>query len=184
MSDGPPAGRPRLVRSPRAADITRTRARVLASLRRSLDARGLIEADVPVLLPSAGQEAHLHPPRVSVRDLGDRWFLQTSPELCLKRLVCAGLPSVYSLGPAFRGGREEISLQHQPEFTMLEWYRPGRLIDDLVGDVLEWATAAATALGVPAPEPVRVMTLRQACSSWGGVGIDPLLVYDPLLMPY
>ncbi len=168
----------RLVRHPEAARLVAQRARALAALRAWLDARGLQEADVPPLAPHAGQEGHLRPLRVEAAGLPGPLFLQTSPELALKRLVCAGARRVYALGPAFRGGREELSRLHQPQFTLLEWYRPGERVEDLIDDVLGLVGAAAGALGVAAPASPRVLTLRQACADLAGVDLDPLLDGD------
>jgi len=167
--------RPRLVRHPHAAALVARRAKLLEALRTWLDTRGFLEADVPPLAPHAGQEPHLRPPRASVDGLPGPLFLQTSPELALKRLVCAGVPRVYALGFAFRGGRDELSTQHQPQFTMLEWYRPGTRVEELVEDVSGLVAAAAASLGVAAPAPLRVLTLREAFAELAGVDLSPLL---------
>src|SRR5882672_7586171 len=98
----------RLVRHPDAARLVQQRARLLAALRGWLDARDFLEADVPPLAPHAGQEPHLRPPQVQLEGLTPL-YLQTSPELALKRLLCAGVPRLYALGFAFRGGRDELS---------------------------------------------------------------------------
>jgi elongation factor P--(R)-beta-lysine ligase len=172
---GPRAPHLRLVRHPRAAELTAQRGRLLAALRAHLDARGFVEADVPALQPHAGQEAHLHPPAVVLDGLLGPLWLQTSPELCLKRLVCAGVPRVYALGPAYRGGREEVSRLHQPQFCMLEWYRPGTRVDELVDDVRALCGAAAAALGVTAPDAGRVLTVAEAFREFAGLPLAPLL---------
>jgi lysyl-tRNA synthetase class 2 len=167
-----------LRRHPDAATLVPLRARLLAALRAWLDARGFVEADVPVLLPHAGQESHLHAPALALPGLPGRLWLQTSPELCLKRLVCAGVPRVYALGPAFRAGREELSTLHQPQFSMLEWYRPGDSLDALVADVQGLAAAAAEALDVAPPPAGRVLALREAFTEFVGCPLDPLLDGD------
>jgi lysyl-tRNA synthetase class 2 len=115
---------------------------------------------------------------VTLEGLPGPLFLQTSPELALKRLVCAGVPRVYALGFAFRGGRDELSTQHQPQFTMLEWYRPGTRVEELVEDVAGLVGAAAAALGVPAPAAPRVLTLREAFAEFAGLDLEPLLDGD------
>jgi elongation factor P--(R)-beta-lysine ligase len=165
----------RLVRHPRAAELVARRAALLAALRAHLDGRGLLEADVPALLPHAGQEAHLQPPAVTLAGLPGPLWLQTSPELCLKRLLCAGVPAVYALGAAYRAGREELSRRHQPQFCMLEWYRPGVDIADLVADVRALGAAAAAALGVAAPPAGRVVSVTRALEEFAGVELDALL---------
>ncbi len=152
-----------------AAQRVSQRAALLASLRAALEDAGLVEAVVPVLLPFAGQEPHLQPPLVELDGLPGKLWLQTSPELPLKRLLCAGVPAVYSLGPAFRGGREELSGHHQPEFTMLEWYHPGDTLLALEQDCLTLGTAAAEALRVRAPERGASLSISEACERWAGL---------------
>jgi len=168
----------RLQRHPEAARLVALRARALAGVRAWAAAEGLLEADVPPLAPHAGQEAHLRPPRVALDGLPGPLFLQTSPELALKRLLCAGVPRVYALGPAFRGGRDELTPLHQPQFTLLEWYRPGSSPDELVADVRGLVAAVAGALGVPAPATQRTLTLREACAEFAGLDLSPLLDGD------
>lgn len=168
----------RLVRHPDAARLVEQRARLLAGLRGWLDARGFLEADVPPLAPHAGQEPHLRPPRVQLEGSATPLYLQTSPELALKRLVCAGVPRIYALGFAFRGGRDELSTLHQPQFTMLEWYRPGTRVEELVADVVGLVAAAAEALRVPAPQGSRVLTVREAFAELAGLDLQPLLDGD------
>ena len=167
-----------LRRHPDAAALVERRARLLAALRAWLAGRGLLEADVPALLPHAGQEPHLRPPRVEVEGLPGPLWLQTSPELALKRLVAAGVSRVYALGPAWRGGPEELSRLHQPQFTLLEWYRPGDSVEALVEDVLGLGVAAAAALGVTPPGPPRVLSLTEAFRELAGVPLEPLLGGD------
>ncbi len=166
------------MRHPRAAELVAQRARLFAGLRAHLDGRGFVEADVPALQPHAGQEAYLHPPLVSLTGLPGPLWLATSPELCLKRLVCAGVARVYALGPAYRGGREEISRLHQPQFCMLEWYRPGLRLADLADDVAALSAAAASALGVPAPQAGRWMSVREAFAEFAGLSLDAVLAED------
>lgn len=160
-----------------APALLRRRAALRAGLRRLLDERGLVEVAAPTLLPHAGQEPSLHPPRVSVEGLGELW-LQTSPELPLKRLLAAGCPALYSLGPAYRGGVEELSPHHQPEFELLEWYRPGASVDDLIADVRALGRAGAAALGVAAPDEGRELGVREACWRFAGVDARPLFDGD------
>jgi len=167
-----------LRRHPQAAALVARRAKLLAALRAWLAGCGLLEADVPALLPVAGQEAHLHPPSAEVDGLPGPLWLQTSPELTLKRLLCAGVPRLYALGAAYRGGREELSRLHQPQFTLLEWYRPGDSIRDLVDDVRGLGAAAAAALGVATPADGRELSLSEAFRELAGVPLEPLLAGD------
>jgi lysyl-tRNA synthetase class 2 len=94
-------------------------------------------------------EEHLHAVAV-----GEQW-LHTSPEFALKRVLAAGLPRIYSLGPCFR--EEEVGPLHTREFTMLEWYRAGvgyREIMDEVESLLRHLAQIA-GLGIPPVERVR-----------------------------
>jgi len=174
MPEGPLVVR----RHPDAAALVARRARLLAALRAWLDARELLEADVPALLPYAGQEAHLRPPRAEIDGLAGPLWLQTSPELALKRLVGAGAHRVYALGAAYRGGPEELSRLHQPQFTLLEWYRPGNSAGDLIEDVQGLGAAAAAALGVAPPAASRILSLSEACRELAGLSLEPLLAGD------
>ncbi|MCQ8279042.1 EF-P lysine aminoacylase EpmA [Acetobacteraceae bacterium KSS8] len=104
----------------------RRRGLMLRGVRAFFEARGYMEAETPFLVPSPGEEVHLRPFR-SVLEHPDgateTLWLHTSPEFAMKRIVAAtGLP-VFQLARVWRNG--ENSALHAPEFTMLEWYRPG-----------------------------------------------------------
>lgn len=124
------------------------RARVLRLVRDFFDGRGFTEVQTPVLCREAVIDRHLDPIPVAMRLPGtelETWFLQTSPEQSMKRLLASGLSSIYQIGPVFRDG--ELGRYHNPEFTMLEWYEIGagyeagqRLLCDLVELILGVAT--------------------------------------------
>lgn len=164
-----------LRRHPDAARLVRERSRLVSALRLRLESWGLVEAHVPPWQPAAGPEPHLSAPRVELPGLPGALWLQTSPELLLKRLACAGLSRVFALGPAFRGGRAELSAAHQPAFSMLEWYRPGEQLAALEQDLLALVAAAAGALGVEPPPPGPSLSVAEALQEFGGVDAEPLL---------
>ena len=95
------------------------RSRIVASIRRQLDADGFVEVETPVLQPRYGG-AFAHPFVTHHNELDADFYLRIATELYLKRLIVGGLERVYELGKDFRN--EGVSYKHQPEFTMLEWY--------------------------------------------------------------
>ena len=95
------------------------RSRMIARVRRFLDERGYIEVETPMMQPVAGG-AVARPFVTHHNALGIELFLRIAPELYLKRLVVGGLERVYEINRNFRN--EGISVQHNPEFTMLEFY--------------------------------------------------------------
>ncbi len=93
------------------------RARVLEGIRAFFVGRGFLEVETPHRLPANAPEPHID--AVS----SGPWYLHTSPELCMKRLLAAGYGRVFQLCRCFR--TEERGSRHLPEFTLLEWYRAG-----------------------------------------------------------
>ena len=96
----------------------RARAELLAEIRAFFAERDVIEVQTPTLGRTSVTEPQIESLRTSAGD-----FLQTSPEHYMKRLLAAGAPSIYQLGPVYRAG--EFGRLHLEEFTMLEWYRLG-----------------------------------------------------------
>ncbi len=102
------------------------RAALLRFVRRWFFDRGFLEVDTPVRHPVIIPERHIVP-----LSSGD-WYLQASPELCMKRLLAAGCSKIFQICPCFRAG--ERGRLHHEEFTMLEWYRTGADYQDLMDD--------------------------------------------------
>lgn len=102
-------------------DNLRRRAALLADIRRFFSEREVLEVEVPVLSRRATSDPHIE--SISADCSGEPAFLATSPEFGLKRLLAGGFGDCYYLGKAFRNG--EAGGRHNPEFTMLEWYRHG-----------------------------------------------------------
>jgi lysyl-tRNA synthetase class 2 len=114
-------------------DSLRLRARLLECVREHFAATGALEVETPVLVLSGVTDVHLESLEVRRADGSRAGFLQTSPEYSMKRLLCAGAPDVYQVARVFREG--ERGRRHNPEFTMVEWYRLGIDHHALMGDV-------------------------------------------------
>ncbi|NNE01232.1 MAG: EF-P lysine aminoacylase GenX, partial [Pirellulaceae bacterium] len=124
------------------------RAALLRELRAFFDARQFVEVQPPCLSRDCVVDPYIDPLQIQsdqfnlpAHRLPDRFFLQTSPESAMKRMLAAGSPSIYSLGPVFRAG--ELGAMHNVEFTMLEWYDVGAdmksavaLLGDLAAQIL------------------------------------------------
>ncbi|HTM19095.1 MAG TPA: amino acid--tRNA ligase-related protein, partial [Kofleriaceae bacterium] len=115
------------------------RARMVAALRRFFAERDFLEIEAPVRVRAPALELHLD----SV-PAGEGWWLITSPEFQMKRLLADGLPRIFSLGKCFRAG--EQGRHHEVESTMLEWYRAGAGLDAILADTEELVGAAVEAV--------------------------------------
>jgi len=99
---------------------------MLQALRLFFVSAGYLEVETPARIPAPAPEAHIDAP-----PSGD-WFLQTSPELCMKRLLAAGYGRIFQIAKCYRDG--ERGDRHLPEFTMLEWYRQAGDYRDLMAE--------------------------------------------------
>ena len=109
-----------LIANPEVRKVFVTRARIISSLRRQLEARGFIEVETPMMQPLYGGAA-ARPFVTHHNTLDIDLYLRFAPELYLKRLVVGGLERVYEINRNFRN--EGLSTHHNPEFTMLEFYQ-------------------------------------------------------------
>lgn len=106
------------------------RSNVLAKIREFFSARNVIEVETPLLLPSTNPAPYLN------SFCFENLYLQTSPEFAMKHLLAAGSGDIYQICKAFRQG--ELGRNHNPEFTMLEWYRIGFDHHNLMDEVNEF----------------------------------------------
>ncbi len=154
-------------------EVLEVRSNMLRSVRNFFYDRGFCEVQTPALSRDTVVDHHLDPIEVPAKDIlngaardefARTYYLQTSPEFAMKRLMAAGMRAIFQIGPVFRAA--ERGQWHNPEFTMIEWYRTGdgllqsaQLLSDLVQD----------ATGAPAAE----LTTYQAAFQVHA-GCDPL----------
>jgi elongation factor P--(R)-beta-lysine ligase len=145
------------------------RAAMLANARAFFANRGLLEVETPVLSPCAVSDPNIESIRAVLSlDNGRHRYLHTSPEYCMKRLLCAGYPDLYSICRVFRDG--DAGRWHQPEFTMAEWYRIGFGLQQMIAECCDFLQSLI--------DPERLQSAitsysySQACLALAG--IDPL----------
>src|SRR6266571_403088 len=111
-------------------DALRLRANVIKTVRDFFWERGFLEVETPLLIPANAPEEHINP--ISALP---SWQLQTSPEICMKRLLCNGHSKLFQISHCWRS--YERGSRHLSEFTMLEWYRSGCDYETLMTDCEE-----------------------------------------------
>ncbi|MDO6963568.1 EF-P lysine aminoacylase EpmA [Rhizobium alvei] len=162
------------------------RNRIQVALRAFFAADDFIEVDTAILQTSPGNETHLHAFSSELIDeKGDRepLYLHTSPEFACKKLLAAGERRLFTFAHVFRN--RETSPTHQPEFTMLEWYRTGETYRSLMIDCAEILRLAAEAGGQslfrfrgkecdPYAEPER-LTVAEAFRRHAGIELLPTI---------
>ena len=163
--------------SPEVRDTFIKRTKIVAGLRRMLDARGFLEVETPMMHPIIGGAA-ARPFVTHHNALDMRLYLRIAPELYLKRLVVGGLDRVYEINRNFRN--EGLSRRHNPEFTMLEFYWAYAVYTDLIDLVETMVVELAQEVNgsprvtwdgvdVDLTPPWRRITVRDACRDLGGV---------------
>ncbi|MGD9585045.1 MAG: EF-P lysine aminoacylase EpmA [Lysobacterales bacterium] len=149
----------------------RARADLNALIRRFFAERGVLEVETPVLSAAGNSDPHIQSFTTQFhghRDAGPaRRWLRTSPEYPLKRLLAAGLGDCYELGRVFRDG--EAGARHNPEFSLLEWYRLGFDHRRLMGEVAELVSAAMASVG----KPLSVARISYRDWFWQAFALDP-----------
>jgi lysyl-tRNA synthetase class 2 len=125
------------------------RSAILRAVRGYFETQGFLEVETPARVMSPGQEVHLE-----ALPAGTGRHLITSPEYHMKRLVAGGLSRIVQFCRCFRA--EEDGPSHQPEFTMIEWYRAGGTMDDLMRDCQAIVEVAARAVATWPTAPVPI----------------------------
>jgi len=171
----------RLVDEELSWEALRARARVLEGIRTFFRDRGFLEVDPPIAQAYPNIDPNIFPVRIAdASDKVARFYLHTSPELAMKKLLAAGSGNIFFLGKVFRD--REGSPLHSHEFTMLEWYRVGGDADAVMRDVEELVrTLAQTDAGetvvhgnggeIPVDRPWHRWELDDAFRELLGVGM-------------
>ncbi len=145
-----------------------TRARMLSCARAFFDERNVQEVDTPALSSHAVSDPHIESLTAQTAS-GETWFLHSSPEYRMKRLLAAGSPDIYQIGHVFRGS--ERGRHHQPEFCMIEWYRRGMTLADMATETCELLNALGAVAGCT---PDAVSFHRYDRVFYEATGLDPL----------
>lgn len=156
----------------------RGRMAMYRALRAYFESAGYLEVETPTLVPVPGMEPHLEPFETAfVPQLGEGrvqpLWLHTSPEYAMKRLLADGSPPLFQMCKTYRNG--EISPSHNPEFTMLEFYRPHgdyhAAMDDLERALGAVEAAVAPSLGLFSKAPFERLTVQEAVLRHTGIDI-------------
>ncbi len=150
-------------------DTLRVRARLLRRIRAFFAARGVLEVETPVASRAAATDPALHSLATSWSGAGPEaqtLYLHTSPELPMKRLLATGSGPIFQICKVFRDG--ERGPRHHPEFSLLEWYRPGLDYRDLMSEVADLVRHALERPGLG----VEFLSYRELFLS--RLGLDPL----------
>ncbi len=150
---------------------------MVKTIRAFFDERDFVEVDTPVAAATVAPELYIDAPRVTLRCGATSVvrYLQTSPELSMKRLLAGELERIYQIAPVFRDG--EYTALHRPEFRLLEWYRKDASVEELMSDCEELVRAVATAplsyqgqkIALDGPWP-RV-SVEEACVRYAGFSL-------------
>ncbi len=170
-----------LLRLERLRPLLTARAALHGAIRAFFAGRGFLEVDTPVRLPAPANEEYID------AEPSGAWYLRTSPELHMKRLLAAGYGQLFQLGPCFRVG--ERGRRHLPEFCMLEWYRAGAGYLDILADTRELLIAVAAALAAAGcglrnglaerlAGQWELLTVDDAFRRHAGAEVDALLASD------
>ncbi len=120
-------------RAEASREILLERALMLKSIRAFFDARAVVEVETPLLSHYSTTDPHLDSLRSNFRE--QACYLNTSPEYAMKRLLAGNPQAIYQICKAFRD--DELGPNHNPEFTLLEWYRPGYDMQRLMAELAE-----------------------------------------------
>ncbi len=144
------------------------RAAINRSIREFFIETNALEVELPILNRAPVADMNIEPIAVPATEVMPKLYLHTSPEYSMKRLLCAGSGDIYSLGKVFRAG--EAGGRHNPEFTMLEWYRVGMDHQELMHEVADLLDELFSDSEIKFEDAPLFLTYRQAVIQYAGVG--------------
>jgi len=157
-------------------ETLRLRAQWLKQIREFFEARGVLEVETPVLSAASVPDSNIESLQTFVNQ--QKCYLQTSPELYMKRLLAAGSGPIYQVSRVFRGG--ELGPLHNPEFTLVEWYRPGFGQEQLIQEVTDLVQILLEL--DPANNPIKTISYQGLFLEH--TYIDPLKIDWPVLFSW
>lgn len=167
------------------ADPVRQRHHLLQSVRSYFIGSGYLEVDTPTLVSCPGSEIFLQYFATKWLDLQAQphdFYLRSSPEIAMKRLLLRGYDKIFQIAKSFRNGGE-IGDWHQPEFTMLEWYTSNSDLEACLGQTLDFLKQTVTAMNrhyevsadflLGIEKPIK-LTIPQAFAQWAKLDLKAL----------
>jgi len=148
-------------------EVLKQRARLLKRVRAFFDARDVLEVETPVLASAGSTDPHIDSLQTTFRD--EFYYLNTSPEYSMKRLLADCGEPVYQVCKVFRD--DELGPHHNPEFSMLEWYRPGFDMHQLMDEMSDLLTHVLTDIFTQASVLIDRLSYRQVFEKFAK--IDP-----------
>lgn len=173
--------------NPQLKEFYQKRAKIISLTRAFFERDGFIETETPIAVALPGQEPELFPVSVTLHDpqgRAYRYYLQTSPEFAMKKLLAAGFEKIFQICKCFRD-YESFGGLHNPEFTMIEWYRTNATYKDImddterlfqfVGDQLDVKTVTWNGHTVDITSAWDCKTMKQVWQEFVGVNLDEYL---------
>ncbi len=177
----------------RAREIYEKRLQIIKLIREFFWREGFVETDTPVAVALPGQEPELNPMPVAIHDArgaAHQFYLQTSPEFAMKKLLAAGFHKIFQICTCFRD-HESFGGLHNPEFTMIEWYRGNATYPDIMDDTERLFQHVAQSLGtdhvtyqgrqIPVAGSWDRKTMKQVWQEYVGVNFDDYLTQSAMV---
>lgn len=181
-----------LKNNPRLRKIYEERIKIIKFIREFFWDNGFEEADTPVAVKLASQEPYLNPLPITFHGpdgRGGKFYLRTSPEYALKKLLAAGFTKIFEIGKVFRDF-EEFGKTHNTEFTMIEWYRAPGTLAEIMDDTENLFKFVAQRLGVKEinykDKKIKIngawerLSMKEAWQKYAGVDLNEFLTTEKM----